>query len=173
LANFLAWKIFVDQRWRKDFKTGDTFRLDAVVCTHSDYDHYGEFLDMHSWFKDRVLDVGTLFHCDIGRYSPKWAYAPFKNGRGFGQLGSVEGPGLPKAYLTTLIDDAASIENLTEKEPGRSWKLGGFCARWPQPTPRRAQGGQGRRISAILQQTSAPPRLAGQRRVQGADTRAR
>jgi glyoxylase-like metal-dependent hydrolase (beta-lactamase superfamily II) len=41
-ADFLRWKMFVDQSWKNEFDFRKApFRLDAVVCTHPDYDHFG------------------------------------------------------------------------------------------------------------------------------------
>lgn len=128
-ADFLDWKMFVDQSWRKEFGFGGPrFVLDAVVCTHPDEDHYGGFESMTRRVRSRVLDYGTVYHCGLGRFNGQ--AAAFANGRGFGQLGEVRGTNLPDAYATTLLDDFDDVRELASETPSRPWKLAGGYAGW-------------------------------------------
>jgi glyoxylase-like metal-dependent hydrolase (beta-lactamase superfamily II) len=130
-ADFLDWKMFVDQSWRKEFLFGGPrFVLDAVVCTHPDEDHYGGFEAMTKRVRSHVLDYGMVFHCGLGRF--RGQATAFENGRGVGQLGEVRGTAPPDAYVTTLLDDFNDVRDLSSETPARPWKLAGGYARWLQ-----------------------------------------
>jgi hypothetical protein len=130
-SDFVDWKMFVDQSWRKEFTFGGPrFVLDAVVCTHPDEDHFGGFEAMTKRVRSGVLEYGTVFHCGLGRF--KGQATPFANGRGFGQLGEVRGTTLPDAFVTTVLDDFDDVRELATETPARPWKLTGGYARWLQ-----------------------------------------
>jgi glyoxylase-like metal-dependent hydrolase (beta-lactamase superfamily II) len=128
-ANFVEWKMFVDQSWRKEFAFGDPrFVIDSLVCTHPDEDHYGGFDALTRHVRGGALAYGTVFHSGLGRFNCQaTAYA---NGQGLGQLGEVRGAALPDAYLTTLIDDFDDVRELATETPARPWKLTGGYGRW-------------------------------------------
>lgn len=131
-ADFLYWKMFVDQSWKNEFgfRKGP-FRLEAVVCTHPDFDHFGGFLDMTGKLKgaQRTLEFGTVYHNGMGRYSGAQATA-YANGLGFGQLGPVEGAALPDAFLTALIDGFADVKSYSTPTATRPWTLSGEYGKW-------------------------------------------
>lgn len=131
-ADFLYWKMFVDQSWKNEFafRLGP-FHLDALVCSHPDYDHYGGFMDMTRRVDQAnpTLTYGTVFHNGMGRFSGVSA-TKYQNGAGFGQLGPVAGNALPDAFLTTLIDDESDIQRLSRASGRRRWKLAGNYGGW-------------------------------------------
>lgn len=127
-SDFLGWKIFVDQSWRQEFNVGGGFRLDAVVCTHPDADHYGGLVEVAGMAQAGKLTIGTVFHCGLARYSG--TATAFANGAGFGQLGPVAGNPLPDAYLTTLLDGFADVKKFGKTQSGRAWKLTGDYGDW-------------------------------------------
>ena len=130
-ADFVDWKMFVDQSWRKEFSFGGPrFVLDGIVCTHPDEDHYGGFQTMTKRVRSGVLEYGTVFHCGLGRFSGQ--ARAFAGGEGFGQLGEVRGTALPDAYVTTVLDDFDDVREFATETPGRPWKLTGGYARWLQ-----------------------------------------
>jgi metallo-beta-lactamase superfamily protein len=69
-ADFLYWKMFVDQSWKNEFgfQTGP-LHLDAVVCTHPDYDHYGGLVALTREVRNGTLEFGTVYHCGLARFS--------------------------------------------------------------------------------------------------------
>jgi beta-lactamase superfamily II metal-dependent hydrolase len=129
-ADFLYWKMFVDQSWKNefDFRTGP-FRLDAVVCTHPDYDHFGGLMDMTAKVRARTLEYGVVFHSGMGRFGGQ-AATSYEDGAGFGQLGPVAGAALPEAYLTALLDGFDDVRTYADAGPGRAWKLAGTYGQW-------------------------------------------
>lgn len=128
-ADFLRWKMFVDQSWRKEFGFGGPrFVLDAVVATHPDEDHYGGFLDLKKELNRKVLEYGTVFHCGLGRFTGQ--ATEYANGRGFSQLGEVQGDALPDAYVTTLLDDLNDVRAFSTEQPERPWRLTGSYGTW-------------------------------------------
>lgn len=129
-AHFLRWKMFVDQSWKNEFDfRRQPFRLDALICTHPDYDHYGGFDELTPHIKNKTLEIETVYHNGMGRYDgvPTTKY---ENGQGFGQLGPVEGDELPEAYLTALIDGFEDVREYREASGARRWKLTGSYAKW-------------------------------------------
>jgi glyoxylase-like metal-dependent hydrolase (beta-lactamase superfamily II) len=121
-SDFVDWKMFVDQSWRKEFSFGGPrFVLDSVVCTHPDEDHYGGLEAMTKRVRSGILEYGNVFHCGLARYAGQaTAYA---NGRGFGQLGEVEGNAVPDAYVTSILDDFDDVRELAAATAARPWKL--------------------------------------------------
>jgi hypothetical protein len=114
-AHFLYWKMFVDQSWKNEFNFRKApFRIDAVVCTHPDYDHYGGFMELNASIKSKTLEYGTVYHNGMGRFGGM-AASKYENGKGFGQLGAIEGNALPDAYLTTLIDGFADVQKYAKR----------------------------------------------------------
>lgn len=129
-ADFLYWKMFVDQSWKNEFNFRKRpFRLEAVVCTHPDYDHFGGFMDMTEKVKLKTLEYGTIYHNGMGRFGGKTP-TKYENGKGFGQLGPVEGAALPDAYLTTLLDGFDDVRKFAKASGGRKWKLAGEYGDW-------------------------------------------
>lgn len=130
-SDFVDWKMFVDQSWRKEFAFGGPrFVLDAVVCTHPDEDHFGGFEPLTKRVRDGVLEYGAVFHCGLGRFQGQ--ATAFANGQGFGQLGEVRGTTLPDAYVTTVLDGFDDVRELSAETAARPWKLSGGYARWLQ-----------------------------------------
>lgn len=128
-ADFLYWKMFVDQSWKNEFGPATPFRIDAVVCTHPDQDHYGGFLDMTRHLKAGTLEYGAVYHCGLGRFAGRPATS-YRDGKGFGQLGMVEGFGLPDAWVTTLIDGWPDVRKWGGGSGARKWRLAGDYADW-------------------------------------------
>ncbi|HEU4507581.1 MAG TPA: MBL fold metallo-hydrolase [Pyrinomonadaceae bacterium] len=129
-ADFLRWKMFVDQSWKNEFNFQKRpFRLDALICTHPDYDHYGGFINLTSNIQNKTLEVGTVYHNGMGRYDGVDT-TRYEDGKGFGQLGPVEGEELPEAYLTALIDGFDDVREYREPSGDRQWKLAGTYGKW-------------------------------------------
>ena len=129
-ADFLKWKMFVDQSWKNEFNFNlAPFRIDALVCTHPDYDHYGGFLSLTSSIKGKTLEIGTVYHNGMGRFGGVET-TKYENGKGFGQLGPVEGSDLPDAFLTALIDGFADVRKYKKASGAREWKLTGSYGDW-------------------------------------------
>lgn len=128
-ADYVNWKMFVDQSWRKEFGFGGPrFVVDSVVCTHPDEDHYGGFEPLTKHVRNRLLEFGTVFHCGLGRFAgPMSAFA---NGAGFGQLGEVRGTAPPDAYVTSVLDDFDDVRTFATPTAARPWRLTGSYARW-------------------------------------------
>ena len=126
-VDFLKWKLFVDQSWRKEFKTPGRFRIDSLVCSHPDEDHFGGFEELLPLIKGKVLEIGTYFHGGLGRF--KGDFSAFENGKGFSQLGPVEGTKLPEAWLTRLIDGFPDVKRYLEPRATRPWHLSGNYAK--------------------------------------------
>lgn len=130
-ADFLYWKMFVDESWRKEFAFGGpSFVLDAVVCTHPDEDHYGGFLDLTKQVRRKTLEYRTVFHCGLGRFNGQ--ATDYAHGHGLGQLGEVQGAALPDAYVTTMLDGVEDIRELATERPARPWRLTGSYGVWLQ-----------------------------------------
>lgn len=124
--HFLWWKMFVDQSWRSEFHLPGLFKLDAVVLTHPDADHFGGFGEVVDRTKPGAFEIGTVYHNGLGRFSGE--ATAYDGARGFSQLGPVSGAALPDAGVTTLLDSAADIERYSKTETGRTWKLQGDYA---------------------------------------------
>ena len=90
---------FVDWKFVKDY--GDTtIRLDALIASHCDADHYGGLWDLLNPEETHQLDstrveVGAFYHAGVGWWSDDGAR----------NLGPVE-----NGHLTRLIEDRAFIE---------------------------------------------------------------
>lgn len=129
-ADFLRWKMFVDQSWKNEFNfRKGPFRIDAVVCTHPDYDHFGGFMELTAHVKSKTLEYGTVYHNGMGRFGGSPA-TKYENGQGFGQLGPVEGAALPDAYLTALLDGFEDVREYAQASGTRPWKLAGSYGEW-------------------------------------------
>ncbi len=126
---FLYWMRYVDQSWRDEFDFGGkTFDIDAAVCTHPDYDHFGGFLDMTGKLRSGQFRFGNVYHNGLGRFNA--TPAEFTNGKGMSQLGPVRGSGGDDVFLTTLIDDFSDVRRLSRAAGRRDWKLSGSFATW-------------------------------------------
>jgi len=126
---FLRWMRYVDQSWRDEFDYQQgRFHIDAVVCSHPDYDHYGGFLDMIRDLQRGWFGFGTVYHNGIGRFDG--THTEFADGQGLSQLGPVEGSGPPELYLTSLIDGFDDVRTYAERRDGRRWKLSGSYGDW-------------------------------------------
>ena len=131
-ADFLYWKMFVDQSWKNEFNyRREPFHIEALVCTHPDYDHFGGFMELTKSVKGqgKTLTYGTVYHNGMGRYSGIPA-TKYENGKGFGQLGPVEGGDLPDAFLTALLDTFDDVREYAEPSGTRQWKLSGTYGEW-------------------------------------------
>ena len=129
-ADFLMWKMFVDQSWKNEFNfKREPFHIDAVVCTHPDYDHFGGFMELTNNVIEKTLTYGTVYHNGMGRFSGLPA-TEYENGKGFGQLGPVEGGALPDAFLTAILDTFADVRDYAESSATRPWKLTGSYGDW-------------------------------------------
>ena len=130
-ANFLFWKMFVDQSWKWEFNfnTGP-FVLDALVCTHPDSDHFGGFGPLTEKVDRGDLVINTVYHNGIGRFKSAGGFTKYENGSGFCQLGPVAGTDLPDAYLTVLIDSFDDVRTFLAETPTRDWKLHGEYRDW-------------------------------------------
>ncbi len=126
---FLYWMRYVDQSWRDEFAFGEKrFDIDAVVCSHPDYDHFGGFLDMKSKLQSGQFRFGTVFHNGLGRFNA--TAAAFSGGKGMSQLGPVVGSGEPELYLTTLLDGFPDVRKYGRVAGRRRWKLAGKYGEW-------------------------------------------
>lgn len=125
-TQFLWWKIFVDQSWRQEFNVPGPFKLDALIVTHPDEDHFGGFPPVIKAVDPGRFEIGTIFHNGMGRF----AGAPFTydDSTGFSQLGPINGQTLPDAVLTTLLNDDADIATFANTAADRPWKLDGNYA---------------------------------------------
>jgi metallo-beta-lactamase superfamily protein len=87
-ADFLRWKMFTDESCKQEFGFNKApLRLDAVVCTHPDYDHYGGFADLTKNVRGKTLKYGTVYHCGLARFTGD-------GGAAMSQLGPLSaGPG--------------------------------------------------------------------------------
>ena len=125
-VSFLWWKVFVDQSWRQQFAVPGPFKLDALVATHPDEDHFGGFPEVIDRVKPGEFEIGTIYHGGMGRFNG--TTVAYNGTQGFGQLGPVEGASLPEAGLTALLDDESDIHQYTKTTTKRSWKLEGNYA---------------------------------------------
>lgn len=130
-ADFLFWKMFVDQSWRREFNLGPrAFVLDALICTHPDSDHYGGFGPLTDMMDRGLLAINTVYHNGMGRFSRPGGFTKFANGSGFSQLGPVAGHDPPDAFLTALIDSFDDVRSLLDVSPTRDWTLHGEYRDW-------------------------------------------
>jgi beta-lactamase superfamily II metal-dependent hydrolase len=130
-ANFLFWKMFVDQSWKQEFNfNSGPFVLDALVCTHPDSDHYGGFGPLMQKVHSGELVINTIYHNGMGRFKSEGGFTEYKNGSGFSQLGPVAGADLPNAFLTVLLDSFDDVRTFFETTSGRDWKLHGEYRDW-------------------------------------------
>ncbi|MEM7245885.1 MAG: MBL fold metallo-hydrolase [Acidobacteriota bacterium] len=126
---FLYWMRWVDQSWREEFDHGGSvFDIDALVCTHPDYDHYGGFLDLTERVESGSFRFGTVYHDGLARFDGD--PAAFENGQGMSQLGPVAGTDEPDLFLTTLIDGFDDVRKYSRASGGRRWKLSSLYGRW-------------------------------------------
>jgi hypothetical protein len=129
-ADFLFWKMYVDQSWRRQFNFQPLpFTIDALVCSHPDSDHYGGFNSLTPKIQGGDLQIETVFHNGMGRFGGA-PFTKYQSGAGFGQLGPVEGGALPDAFLTTLIDDFDDVRAFLSPTSGRPWRLKGEYQSW-------------------------------------------
>jgi beta-lactamase superfamily II metal-dependent hydrolase len=130
-ANFLFWKMYVDQSWKREFNfNAGPFVLDALVCTHPDSDHYGGFGPLTEKVVSGDLVINTVYHNGMGRFKSESGFTKYENGAGFGQLGPVAGVDLPDAFLTTLLNSFNDIRTYLDTTPTRDWKLHGEYRDW-------------------------------------------
>lgn len=111
-ADFVDWKFFEDY--------GDhAVRLDAVVASHSDYDHYGGLWDLvrTETEEDRELDslsvkIDTFYHPGLSRWK-KSSDGPFPHKDG---LGPNDG-----GWFVRLLGNRADVDDARDALGG-SWK---------------------------------------------------
>ena len=125
-VRFLWWKIFVDQSWRHEFGVPGPFKLDAMVVTHPDEDHFGGFPEVINRVKPGAFEIGSVFHNGMGRFDGE--ATKYNGSKGFSQLGPVEGGALPDAGLTALLDTEGDIKRYSKPGPNRPWALSGNYA---------------------------------------------
>ncbi len=99
---------FVDWKFAKDYRR-DRIRLDALVASHCDADHYGGLRDLIDPNETEELDldtveVGAFYHAGVG-----WWREPGRRR----WLGPTEG-----GYLTRLMEDRASAVAALENDGG-------------------------------------------------------
>ncbi len=156
-VRFLWWKIFVDQSWRQQFGVPGPFKLDAVIVTHPDEDHFGGFPEVIERVNPGAFEIGTIYHNGMGRFNGK-AMA-YDGSMGFGQLGPVEGAALPEAGLTTLLDGPTDILAYANAAPNRPWKLDGNYSDFLQAAATKVGAGIGG-IQRVDNATGALPGFA-------------
>lgn len=128
-ADFLDWKMFVDQSWKNEFGFRlAPFRLDALVCTHPDLDHFGGLSDMTRRVRQKTLEYAAVYHCGLGRFAGE--PSGFANGVGFSQLGPVAATPSKDVFVTTLLDRFEDVEAFAQPARGRRWALAGAYAAW-------------------------------------------
>ena len=129
-ADFLYWKMFRDQSWKNEFNFMKApFHIHSVVCTHPDYDHFGGFTELTNNIKGKTLEFGTVYHNGMGRFEGA-PVTKYENGKGFGQLGPVEGGEMPDAFLTTLIDGFDDVREYSAPTETRPWTLASAYGKW-------------------------------------------
>jgi hypothetical protein len=124
-ADFLYWKMFVDQSWKNEFgfRTGP-FVLDAVVCTHPDYDHYGGLAELTKAVRDKTLEFGAIYHCGLARFGGP-------GGESMSQLGPlVNGATGSERFVATLLEGFDDVEAYGQPTPSRAWTLAGSYGEW-------------------------------------------
>ena len=115
-ADFVDWKFF------KDYE-GDVLKLDAMICSHNDQDHYGGLWDLLDETQKEELDtesvhIEAFYHAGLSWWK----------GRSDRTLGpSVSTPAGP--MWTRLLDDRASLE-LGLRSSGSQPKLQGEWAKF-------------------------------------------
>jgi hypothetical protein len=128
-ADFLYWKMFVDQSWKNEFGFRlAPFRLDAVICTHPDLDHFGGLRDMTRRVRQKTLEYSAVYHCGLGRFAGE--PSSFANGVGFGQLGPVAATAAKDVFMTKLLDGFKDVDVFGRPTRSRRWSLEGEYARW-------------------------------------------
>lgn len=143
-ADFLLWKMFVDQSWKQEFNFNKRpFVIDALICTHPDADHYGGFVPLTKQVDNGVLKINTIYHNGMGRFDSDSGFTKYENGSGFGQLGPVMGAELPDAFLIQLIDSFADVRRFLDVAPGRDWQLAGRYRDWLEDLVKREGQGVG------------------------------
>jgi len=143
-ANFLFWKMFVDQSWKQEFNFNDQpFVLDAIVCTHPDSDHYGGFGPLIEKVASGDLVINTVYHNGMGRFKSESGFTKYENCSGFSQLGPVAGADLPNAFLTVLLHSFNDVRTYRDVTPTRDWKLHGEYRDWLEDLEQREGQGVG------------------------------
>jgi beta-lactamase superfamily II metal-dependent hydrolase len=117
-ADFIDWKFFVDY--------GDpTIKFDALVASHSDFDHYGGLWDLvrqddageDPELDVLAVDVGTFYHPGLSRWEKRPGSAPPHKD----DLGPNDG-----AWFLRLLEDRAdaqaAIVNGAPEELGGDWR---------------------------------------------------
>jgi beta-lactamase superfamily II metal-dependent hydrolase len=127
-ADFVDWKFFKDYAGKKrgDDGSGVSIKLDAMIASHCDADHYGGLWDlMNSSLAVRAeldsqgpLEVGAFYHAGVG-----WHVMP-NNRRGLGEV-VVDSN---HAYLTWLMGDRTEVG--ASLAPGAARRLQGDWAKF-------------------------------------------
>jgi glyoxylase-like metal-dependent hydrolase (beta-lactamase superfamily II) len=137
-ADFLYWKMFVDQSWKNEFAfRTQPFHLDAVVCTHPDYDHYGGLVALTQEVRKRTLEFGTVYHGGLARYA---GTAP--EGVTMSQLGPLA-EGADGRFVTALVDGFEDVATYGQRTGDRDWALATDYGRWLEELRALHGGGVG------------------------------
>ena len=138
-ANFVRWKFLEDLREEK-------VRLETVVLSHPDADHYGGLLDLfsgrlpsHARFE---VEVGRFFHSGIPRFAAAptiggdepGTVAPVPHDRGLDRRREVP---LGAARRRRIVRGAAAFARPGLRSPGQL-SGAGACHRGPALGPRRS-----------------------------------
>jgi len=130
-ADFLFWKMFVDQSWKREFNfNSGPFVLDSLICTHPDSDHYGGFAPLTEKVDKGGLKINTVYHNGMGRFRSAGGFTKYANGKGLCQLGPVTGSNLPDAFLEVFINSFDDIRTYLDVTSNRDWKLHGEYRDW-------------------------------------------
>jgi len=147
---------FVDWKFVKDY--GDTeIRLDALIATHNDLDHYGglaDLLDASSWagqglYAERVR-VEAIYHAGLS-----W----WKSASGDRTLGASSQQGA-NAYWTQLLGNRNSV--LAALDGGAGPQLANEWARfWERALATRTAANRATPIRRLSQRSAALPGFSG------------
>jgi beta-lactamase superfamily II metal-dependent hydrolase len=150
-ADFLYWKMFMDQSWKQEFDFQKApLRLDAVVCTHPDYDHFGGLTALTANVRGKTLEYGTVYHCGLGRFNGD-------GGEAMSQLGPLSDG--PERFVTTLLDGFDDVDEYTRPTPTRPWTLAGSYGTWLGEL-RQLQGDGVEALQRVCERTGHLPGFA-------------
>lgn len=146
-ADFVDWKFYADYG-------DDTIRLDAMMASHNDLDHYGGLDDLLDLTQDEELDCD---HVKIDRFyhaGLSWWKTPQKD-RTLGDTHKVGS----KHYFTDLLGDRDTA--VDQLDAGANPRLQGLWADFVGKLTRaEAQDGSATQFERLSDQTGTLPHLA-------------